>query len=193
MHGTRYRTWRSAAVRCRFRPAIRFIVPFSSASGHKTLRRSRDFARQRWPFGQHKIAVCRVAPTAAPRISRVHLPMAVPFGLGPRRGICLYHRRCGAISFRQTRAPFGPHSARRICAGDPGALNPATLLPSSPTNCRKSILKWLKLVGPIQREHATPAQPTLFRGGKIFTINHSHGNVQLDMHWTFHLRIGHRV
>ena len=74
------------------------------------LRRSRDFARQRWPFGQHKIAVCRVAPTAAPRISRVHLPMAVPFGLGPRRGICLYHRRCGAISFRQTRAPFGPHS-----------------------------------------------------------------------------------
>jgi hypothetical protein len=28
----------------------------------------------------------------------------------------------------------------------------------------------LKLVGPIQREHATPAQPTLFRGGKIFTI-----------------------
>jgi hypothetical protein len=24
--------------------------------------------------------------------------------------------------------------------------------------------------GPIQREHATPAQPTLFRGGKIFTI-----------------------
>jgi hypothetical protein len=27
-----------------------------------------------------------------------------------------------------------------------------------------------KTVGPIQREHATPAQPTLFRGGKIFTI-----------------------
>ena len=74
------------------------------------LRRRRDFARQRWPFGQHKIAVCRVAATAAPRISRVQLPMAVPFGLGPRRGICLYHRRCGAISFRQTRAPFGPHS-----------------------------------------------------------------------------------
>jgi hypothetical protein len=24
-------------------------------------------------------------------------------------------------------------------------------------------------------------------------FNHSHGNVQLDMHWTFHLRIGHRV
>src|SRR6476619_3434117 len=84
--------------------------PWSGPARSKTLRRRRDFARQRWPFGQHKIAVCRVAPTAAPRISRVHLPMAVPFGLGPRRGICLYHRRCGAISFRQTRAPFGPHS-----------------------------------------------------------------------------------
>src|SRR4029077_3568890 len=64
VHGTRYRTWRSAAGRCRFRPAIRLILPFRPASGHKTL----------------------------------------------------------------------------------------------------------KLVGPIQREHATPAQPTLFRGGKIFTI-----------------------
>jgi hypothetical protein len=30
--------------------------------------------------------------------------------------------------------------------------------------------KTVKLVGPIQREHATPAQPTLFRGGKILTI-----------------------
>jgi DNA invertase Pin-like site-specific DNA recombinase len=24
-------------------------------------------------------------------------------------------------------------------------------------------------------------------------FTHSHGNVQLDIHWTFHLRIGHRV
>ena len=37
----------------------------------KHLRRRRDFARQRWPLGQHKIAVCRVAATAAARISRV--------------------------------------------------------------------------------------------------------------------------
>lgn len=91
--------WRSGAPR-RSRPV----------RAPKILRRFRDFARKRWPCGQHKIAVWRVAPTAAPRIPRVHLPMAVPFGLGPRRGICLYHRRCGAISFRQTRAPFGPHS-----------------------------------------------------------------------------------
>ena len=78
------------------------------------LRRSRDFARRRWPFGQHKMAVCRVAPTAAPRIPRVNLPMAAPFGLGSRRGICVYHRRCGTISFRQTRAlwsTFGRGSA----------------------------------------------------------------------------------
>ena len=59
---------------------------------------------------EHKTVVCRVAPTAAPRIPCVNLPMASPFGLSPRRGICVYHRRCGAIHFRQTRAPFGPHS-----------------------------------------------------------------------------------
>jgi hypothetical protein len=79
-------------------------------SGIKLLRRRRDFARQRWPFGQHKKAVWRLAPTAAPRVPRVNLPMAAPFGLGSRRGISAYHRHCGTISFRQTRAPFGPHS-----------------------------------------------------------------------------------
>jgi hypothetical protein len=79
--------------------------------GHQgSLRRRWDFARQRWPCGQHKKAVWRLAPTAAPRIPRVNLPMAAPFGLGSRRGICAYHRHCGTISFRQTRAPFGPHS-----------------------------------------------------------------------------------
>ena len=47
-------------------------------------------------------------------------------------------------------------------------LRPAIrlIVPFSPASGHKT----LKLVGPIQREHATPAQPTLFRGGKIFTI-----------------------
>ena len=45
--------------------------------------------------------------------------MVVPFGLGSRRGICVYHRRCGTISFRQTPAPFGPHSDEER-AGDAG-------------------------------------------------------------------------
>ena len=35
------------------------------------------------------------------------------------------------------------HIRTRICAGDPVPLKPATLLPSSPTNCRKLILKRL--------------------------------------------------
>ena len=108
----------------------------------KALGRRRDFARQRWPFGQHKIAVCRVAPTAAPRIPRVNLPMAAPFGLGSRRGICVYHRRCGTTSSARRERPL-VHIRTRICAGDPVPLKPATLLPSSPTNCRKLILKRL--------------------------------------------------
>ena len=85
-------------------------------------RPSRDFTRQRWPFGLHKIAVWRVAPTAAPRMHRVNLPMAVPFGLGSRRGICVYHRRCGTISFRQTRALWSTFGrGKMICAWRPGA------------------------------------------------------------------------
>jgi len=34
------------------------------------LRRRRDLARQRWPFGQHKMAVCLVAWTAVPESLR---------------------------------------------------------------------------------------------------------------------------
>ena len=34
------------------------------------LRRRRDFARQRWPFGQHKVTVCLVAWTAMPESLR---------------------------------------------------------------------------------------------------------------------------
>ena len=44
--------------------------------------------------------------------------------------------------FRQTRAPFGPHSDEDL-RWRPVPLKPATLLPSSPTNCRKLILKLL--------------------------------------------------
>ena len=32
----------------------------------KTLRRSRDFARRRWPFGQHKMTVCLVGANRRP-------------------------------------------------------------------------------------------------------------------------------
>ena len=78
-------------------------------SDQGSLRRRRDFARQRWPCGQHKIAVWRLAPTAAPRIPCVNLPMAAPFGLGSRRGICVYHRRCGTTSSARL-VPLGPHS-----------------------------------------------------------------------------------
>src|SRR6185295_6157135 len=35
-----------------------------------SLRRRRDLARQRWPFGQHKMAVCLVAWTAVPESLR---------------------------------------------------------------------------------------------------------------------------
>ena len=109
-----------------------------------SLRRRRDFARQRWPCGQHKIAVWRLAPTAAPRIPCVNLPMAAPFGLGSRRGICVYHRRCGTTSSARRERPL-VHIRTRICAGDPVPLKPATLLPSSPTICRSGILKWLAI------------------------------------------------
>src|SRR5271166_6410054 len=110
---------------------------------YKHLRRRRDFARQRWPCGQHKIAVWRLAPTAAPRIPRVNLPMAAPFGLGSRRGICVYHRRCGTTSSARRERPL-VHIRTRICAGDPVPLKPATLLPSSATICRSGILKRLR-------------------------------------------------
>src|SRR6478736_7543 len=40
------------------------------------------------------------------------------------------------------------HIRTRICAGEPVPLKPATLLPPSPTNCRKSILKRLGTVLP---------------------------------------------
>ena len=76
--------------------------------------------------------------------AHVNLPMALPFGLGSRRGICVHHRRCSATSFRSTQAPFSlVHIRTRICAGDPVQLKPATLLRSSTTSCRKLILKRL--------------------------------------------------
>src|SRR6185312_13398734 len=40
---------------------------FQAAKG---LSRGRDCARQRWPFGQHKVTVCLVAWTAVPRSLR---------------------------------------------------------------------------------------------------------------------------
>ena len=94
------------------------------------------------PCGQHKIAVWRLAPTAAPRIPRVNLPMAAAFGLGSRRGICVYHRRCGTTSSARRERPL-VHIRTRICAGDPVPLKPAALLPSSATICRSGILKRL--------------------------------------------------
>ena len=118
------------------------LLKCQSLSDQGSLRRRRDFARQRWPCGQHKIAVWRLAPTAAPRIPCVNLPMAAPFGLGSRRGICVYHRRCGTTSSARRERPL-VHIRTRICAGDPVPLKPATLLPSSPTICRSGILKWL--------------------------------------------------
>src|SRR5271166_3030118 len=128
-------------------PIDRLILTFARMAGaiiqiEKELRRRRDFARQRWPCGQHKIAVWRLAPTAAPRIPRVNLPMAAPFGLGSRRGICVYHRRCGTTSSARRERPL-VHIRTRICAGDPVPLKPATLLPSSATICRSGILKRL--------------------------------------------------
>ncbi len=48
------------------------------------------------------------------RIPRVNLPMAAPFGLGSRRGICVYHRRCGTTSSARRERPwptFGRGSA----------------------------------------------------------------------------------
>ena len=120
-----------------------------------SLRRRRDFARQRWPCGQHKIAVWRLAPTAAPRIPCVNLPMAAPFGLGSRRGICVYHRRCGTTSSARRERPL-VHIRTRICAGDPVPLKPATLLPSSPTICRSGILKWLTTKGPYAAAGTSP-------------------------------------
>ena len=98
--------------------------------------------RQRWPFGQHKIAVCRVAPTAVPRIPRVNLPMAAPF-VSARDEVSAFTIAVAAqyISARRERPLV--HIRTRICAGDPVPLKPATLLPSSPTNCRKLILKLL--------------------------------------------------
>ena len=83
-----------------------------------------------------------LAPTAEPRIPRVNLPMAAPFGLGSRRGICVYHRRCGTTSSARRERPL-VHIRTRICAGDPVPLKPATLLPSSATICRSGILKRL--------------------------------------------------
>ena len=66
--------------------------------------------------------------------------MVAPFGLGSRRGICVYHRRCGTTSSARRERPL-VHIRTRICAGDPVPLKPATLLPSSATICRSGILK----------------------------------------------------
>ena len=118
------------------------LLKCQSLSDQGSLHRRRDFAQQRWPCGLHKMAVWRLAPTAAPRIPRVNLPMVASFGLGSRRGICVYHRRCGTTSSARRERPL-VHIRTRICAGDPVPLKPATLLPSSPTICRSGILKWL--------------------------------------------------
>ena len=75
----------------------------------KDLRRSRDFARRRWPFGQHKIAVCRVAPTAAPDPSRQSADGCALWSRLETRYLRLPSPLRHNI-FRQTRAPFGPHS-----------------------------------------------------------------------------------
>ena len=83
------------------------------------------------------------------RIPRVNLPMAAPFGLGSRRGICVCHRRCGTTSSARRERPL-VHIRTRICAGDPVPLKPATLLPSSPTICRSGILKRLAGGVPIE-------------------------------------------
>jgi hypothetical protein len=79
--------------------------------GHQgSLRRSRDFARRRWPFGQHKMAVCRVAPTAAPRIpSRQSADGCALWSRLETRYLRLPSPLRHNI-FRQTQAPFGPHS-----------------------------------------------------------------------------------
>src|SRR6476469_9707575 len=57
-----------------------------------------------------------------------------------------------------------------ICTPDTyGACDlPMITLPSTLTTV--DLQHGYRSVGPIQREHATAAQPTLFRGGKIFTI-----------------------
>src|SRR6476646_5789827 len=67
-----------------------------------------------------------------------------------------------------------PIAAAKRFAGAPspdtyGACDlPMITLPSTLTTV--DLQHGYRSVGPIQREHATPAQPTLFRGGKIFTI-----------------------
>ena len=81
--------------------------------------------------------------------------MAAPFGLGSRRGICVYHRRCGTTSSARRERPL-VHIRTRICAGDPVPLKPATLLPSSPTICRSGILKRLEQLWPARAVRVRP-------------------------------------
>ena len=77
----------------------------------QNLRRFRDFARKRWPFGPHKIAVCYAPPTAAPWIPRVNLPMAFALWSRPETRYSAFTIDVAAQHlFRQTRAPFSPHS-----------------------------------------------------------------------------------
>ena len=79
--------------------------------GHQgSLRRSRDFAPA-------AVALRATQNSGLPCSSNRRVPDpsrqsadGCALCLGSRRGICVYHRRCGTIHFRQTRAPFGPHS-----------------------------------------------------------------------------------
>ena len=72
------------------------------------LRSFRDFARKRWPCGQHKIAVWRVAPTAAPRMASssclkmIVAQLMLVCSVAKYIGLLVFHAAAVAMTSSQT-------------------------------------------------------------------------------------------
>jgi hypothetical protein len=71
----------------------------------------------------------------------------------------------------------------------------ARRLPEHLDLTERAAANWLQLVRSLSADSAADQHPLVREqlSGAITTAFVSHAHVQLDMHWTFHLRIGHRV
>ena len=86
------------------------------------LRRRRDLARQRWPFGQHKMAVCLVAWTAVPESLRRFRWWSRPM-ISCRDEVSALTIAIAAQYLSARRERPLVHIRTRIRAGDPVPLN----------------------------------------------------------------------